>query len=702
MMSPPSLPQGLDQAALDRLLHAYGIAGEFIEFSGNVKQIPLAQRYHMLQAMGRAPGDAAALDVALRAIEAAHFKALPPVLTASAEAGWVELWFPPAGLDQPCQWHIACEDGAELHGEALPHEWPQGETLHYENTQWQVRHLCLPALPFGYHRLRVEQGERRWQTLLLVAPERAWLAPALAAGKRIWGLSAQLYTLRSPDDCGIGDFSALSRLVELAAAGGAAFVLLNPLHALDPRYPENASPYSPSDRRFLNPLYIALQLAPGFSTAAFQALWHGEDTQQALAQARAAPEVAYSAVSALKYRLLEALYGLFIADTEAPEQAQFHAWRAQAGMPLAQFSAFQATLAPPGSVAASADYQSWLQWLAQAQLDACQARALAAGMALGLVRDLAVGSSVDGCEVLGNQSQYCLAARIGAPPDNFNPEGQNWGLPPLLPQALEADEFRLFRHLLRANMQACGALRIDHVLGLCRLWWCPNDGSNATGAYVHYQVDVLFAILRLESWRQRCVVIGEDLGVVPPVIRGYLENGGIYSNCVFYFEKYDDWHFRKPWDYKWQTLAMQANHDVAPLAAWWKGSDLELRHKLGLIADEAQLRHELDWRRGERGQLLQWLDEQQLLPANWQTRPLDAPLDAPLQLALTRALGHANAQLLSVQVDDLAGMELPVNIPGTSGEYANWRRKLPVDIDTIFALPSVQAQLAALRETRQG
>jgi 4-alpha-glucanotransferase len=700
LVTPPTVPDDLDPSALDRLLHLYGIASEFIEFSGNIKQIPLPHRYHMLGAMGQAPRNAAALDEALHRFEARRFHGLPAVVSVAAEAGQVELWFPADCLGLSCQWFIACEDGSELEGEGQPDAWPQGGDAVFEDAAWQARQLCLPHLPYGYHRLGVRQGERQWQTLLIVAPERAWLPPALAEGKRIWGLSVQLYTTRTEGDCGIGDFAALLQTVERAGASGAAFILLNPLHALDPRYPENASPYSPNDRRFLNPLYIALNQAPGFLTDAFQSLWRSAAVQAQLEHVRNAEQVLYGDVSALKYRLLEALYAEFYRDGFHEAHEELALWRKQAGEPLVQFAAFQAALAAPGSVAANVDYQAWLQWLAQRQLERCQARALEVGMVLGLVRDLAVGSSVDGCEVLSNEQEYCLAARIGAPPDNFNPEGQNWGLPPLLPYALEADEFRIFRQLLSSNMQACGALRIDHVLGLCRLWWCPTDGSNATGAYVHYQMEELFAILRLESLRQRCVVIGEDLGVVPPSIRAYLENGGIYSNCVFYFEKYDSWHFRKVDEYKWQSLAMQANHDVAPLAAWWKGSDLELRHRLGLIADMDLLQKELQWRRGERGQLLEWLDEQHLLPAEWRARPLDAPLDEPLQLALTRALGHAASQLLSVQIDDLVGMEQPVNIPGTSSEYANWRRKLPMDITTLFARPSVQRLLNALREAR--
>ncbi|HWK54135.1 MAG TPA: 4-alpha-glucanotransferase [Hyphomicrobiales bacterium] len=693
-------PDHLDAVLLDRLLKACGIGGEFIEFSGNIRTIPLAYRYRVLQAMGLAPADDEGLRELLARHEAEEYRALPAVQLVEAAAPEVWLWLTETYAKGFCRWRLEPEEGEPLEGGGCPQQWPNGEAALFGGQVWRRYALRLPPLPLGYHRLAVELDGQRWHSLLIVAPTQAWRSPKLARGERSWGLSVQLYTLRSLRNWGIGDFADLRRLTMLAAGEGADFVLLNPLHALDPRHPENASPYSPCDRRFLNPLYIAVDELEGFGDAAVQAWWRSASVRRRLRKAVEAPLVQYGDVARLKFDAFARIYAVFDAEASEQERAAFAHWRTQAGDALVQFSRFQASLAAADSVAAKEDFQAWLQWQAQCQLEACQEQALAAGMDIGLVRDLAVGSSADGCEVLSNQDQYCLDARIGAPPDSFNPDGQNWGLPPLLPAALEADEFRIFRELLCSNMRACGALRIDHVLALYRLWWCPNDGSNATGAYVHYPVDLLFAILRLESVRQRCVVIGEDLGVVPPEIRSYLENGGIYSNCVFYFEKYDNWHFRKPEHYKPQALTMQANHDVAPLTAWWNGSDLRLRRELGLIPDDAHLVQEQQWRRGERGQLLQWLDEQGLLPGHWQARPLDAPVDDALRVALTQAVARVASQLLSVQIDDLACLELPVNIPGTNSEYGNWRRKLPDPLEALFARPFVTQLLDSLREAR--
>lgn len=564
--------------------------------------------------------------------------------------------------------------------------------------------LTLPALPAGYHRLRLQCGVSWSETLVISAPADTWQPPALQAGHRLWGLSAQLYTLRSAADWGMGDFADLEELCRLAAAQGAAFVLLNPLHCPDLRYPENASPYSPDDRRFLNPLYLHLPWCEGSDATAVQALLDSPAFQAELALARGGQLVDYVRIHALK---LQALARAFVAfrtlDAGSLAFTAFRRYVDEQGTVLQTFAGFQAArwAQQAGDTAALGDpvFHEWLQWQARRQLQRCQQQALACGMSIGLVQDLAVGSIVDGCEVQTNPQLFCTDARIGAPPDYFNPEGQNWGLPPLRPEALNETAGQHLQTLLAASMTGCGALRIDHVMSLMRLWWCPDDGSNAGGAYVYYPVDLLFAILRLESHRHQCAVIGEDLGVVPPEIRAYLDGAGIFSNSVFYFEKYDGWHFRKPVDYKPHALAMMANHDVPPLACWWHGADLVIRRGIGLVADD-RFDDEMNWRLGEKGQILHWLQEQGLLPADWKPEQTTRRLDADMCEALARGFGRVASVLVSVQLDDLAGAELPVNIPGTHVEHPNWRRKLPLETAAVFTSTIALRMMEALRETR--
>jgi len=695
----------MDPERLDLLLQSYGIASEFIEFSGNVAHIPLANRVHILGTMGVQLDSAAQVEELLQARELARLeKCLPPVQVCNPGTAVSQLFLEGPVGTEVVRWRLELEDGSHQEGESDLAELSLLGTHAVGNRHFEQRQLPLPAVPEGYHRLVVQTGCGEYDSLLIAAPTRTWQPECLHEGRKLWGLSTQLYSLRSAGNWGIGDFADLRRLVQLSAANGAHFILLNPLHALDLRYPENASPYSPDDRRFLNPLYIAVQDCEDFLSPDVQEALAGSKQLATLAALRLAPHVDYTGVHAIKLAVLALMYHSFISRHEAlqsPRARDFRAFVHRGGVALQVYVAHQAArLADTETQFAQPGFHLYLQWLAFNQLRDCQQFARDAGMPLGLIRDLAVGSSVDGCEVGSNAGLFCTAARIGAPPDNFNPEGQNWGLPPLLPEALQQTRFAHMIDLLRSNMRDCGALRIDHVMALMRLWWCPDDGSNASGAYVHYPVDVLFAILRLESVRNRCVVIGEDLGVVPPEIRSYLDDAAIYSNCVFYFEKYDGWHFRKPEHYKAQALAMIANHDVPPLRAWWDCKDLLLRRSIGLIPDDDRLLQEQQGRAGEKTQLLQWLAEQQLLPESWQDRQVERPLDAILAQALVAACARVESRLLSLQLDDLASVDTPVNIPGTSCEYPNWRRKIPVALEDIFSNTAAQHMLQTLREAR--
>lgn len=707
-MTTRTTSSSLDPARLDALLHKFGIASEFIEFSGNVAQISLENRLHILDTMGIRIDDEEHLEHLLLQRELAELDAMLPAAVLLPEGTTTVL----VALETPAaehslNWRLELEDGGAEQGSVEPGMLRCASAHIVADRAFEKRELELPLLPPGYHRLELRSGSSVHDCLLIVAPAQIWQPECLLQGRKLWGLSTQLYSLRSRDNWGMGDFADLQQLVAHTAEVGADFVLLNPLHMLDLRYPDNASPYSPSDRRFLNPLYIAARLCDDYHAADVQALLGSAAFKHALAGLRAAENVDYPGVHRLKMQVLVLMYRSFSAGEDAESrqrQRSFRSFIEKNGKTLQVFAEHQTSLFSEQDEAErdfqSADFHLYLQWLGTLQLQSCQDKALAAGMAIGLIRDLAVGSSVDGCEVTTNPGLFCAAARIGAPPDNFNPGGQNWGLPPLQPDMLQQTRYAHFISLLQANMRACGGLRIDHVMALMRLWWCPDDGSNASGAYVNYPVEMLFAILRLESRRNNCLVIGEDLGVVPPAIRSYLEDSAIFSNIVFYFEKYDGWHFRKPEHYKPQALAMIANHDVPPLKAWWNGSDQLLRREIGLIGSDDKMQSEQTHRQGEKQQLLHWLADQNLLPAAWEDRDVSRPLDEALTLAIVRACAQVSARLLSLQIDDLAGVDTPVNIPGTSTEYANWRRKIPVPLEDIFTNPVSLDILQALREAR--
>ena len=695
----------IDPAKLELLLQQYGIESEFIQFSGEVAHIPLVNRLHILATMGVTVESTEQVESLLttRALASAE-RMVPAVVNRDPGQTELEIIIAAEDAETASHWRVDSETGESREGTFFGRDLRVAQDFAIDGRHYLRYVLALPVMVPGYYHFQLNVGEKSAVSVLVIAPHKTWQPAKLEEGKKIWGVSVQLYSVSTDRNWGIGDFADLSQLVDLAATQGADFILLNPLHALDLRYPDNASPYSPSDRRFLNPLYIAISLCADAESAPVKVALGDSEFQHQLAILRSTSLVDYSGVQAAKLKVLGLMYQSFLAVQAArngKRWQQFQAFIVPAKRSLHVFARHQATLfKSDDGVIAQPGFHLYLQWLAHNQFAECHARAVSAGMCLGLIRDLAVGSSIDGCEVITNPELFCGMTRIGAPPDNFNPDGQNWGLPPLLPNQLVNTGFAHFIELLRSNMQSCGALRIDHVMALMRLWWCPQDGTNSSGAYVHYPVDIMFAILRLESQRNHCVIIGEDLGVVPPEIRSYLEQGNIYSNCVFYFEKYDSWNYRKPEHYKPQALAMIANHDVPPLAAWWNGSDLQLRRRLGLILTDEKLVDERQWRHAEKQQMLQWLAELGLLPHSWQDRSDERPLDSALLAALVSGCARSASKLLSLQLDDLAGMDMPVNIPGTSSEYSNWQRKIPMLLEQVFANPATIEMLQALHRER--
>lgn len=693
---------GIPVDKLEQLLGLYGIASEFITFSGETAHTSLEHRINILVALGALPANEAEADrVLTQAADEPWQHWLSPVEFVSPDACQVSVHLPSDVLQHPLVWEVRLEQGDTMRGTWEAAHSEEQDQRRIGDRVYSKHILHLPALPSGYHHLQLEIGHEHAAAQLIVAPERCHEPVWLTEDKKVWGVSVQLYTMMSDVNLGHGDLADLRTLIGNFAALGADFILLNPLHALDNRYPEHASPYSPADRRFLNPLYIHPRTEPEFP------LCHGldkmlrehEDEIRALS---ASARVEYRGTFRLKYRVFDLMYQYFKSEhlqQNTQRALAFRNWVEALGERGDDFARFQSEIAIEGvESAGEPDFHLYLQWLMEAQLEACQHLALNLGMKVGIIRDMAVGTGEDSFEVRANPELYCREARIGAPPDHFNPDGQNWSLLPVRPLAQKKSGFAAFIELLRVNMKFCGALRIDHVMSLMRLWWCPTDGSNAAGAYVHYPVKALFAILRLESQRAGTMVIGEDLGVVPPEIRQYLDEAGVLSNVVFYFEKYDNGQFRRPEHYRHKALAIVANHDVPPLKAWWNGSDITLRRTIGLIQNDEHLHHEEASRLREKQFIVELLQEQQLLPSSWQDKAVTTPFDADLGQAILRLCARSASQLLSVQLDDIAGLEVPVNIPGTNTEYDNWRRKMPFPLPTILATEYARTLLSGLQE----
>jgi len=645
--------------------------------------------------------------------QASPEQALPPAAAIAAHAARWSVVLGIDGSSRRLRWTLAEENGTRHAGEADCA--PPGFRLELE--------LSLPP---GYHRLSVEglAGE----TLVIAAPPRCYRPPALADGGRVWGPAVQLYALRSERNWGIGDFGDLTRLVELAAERGAGIIGLNPLHALFPHNPAHASPYSPSSRLHLNVLYLDVEAIEEFRDCeAAQRRVRSAEFQARLAGLRAAPLVDYPGVAAAKFEILELLYAHFRGRGPG---AAFRAFQANGGRALrlhatcealqAHFragdaatrgwpawpEAFRSHDSPEVARFAAenlerVEYYEYLQWQAERQLAQAGARCRERGLAVGLYLDLAVSVDRAGSDAWTHEECYAPGASVGAPPDEFNPNGQNWGLPPLRPDRLRASGYRLFIETLRENMRDAGALRIDHVMGLMRLFWIPPGTGAAEGTYVGYALEEMLAIVALESERQRCMVIGEDLGTVAEEMRAVLARYEVLSYRLLYFERGAGGAFKPSAEYPRDALVAVSTHDLATLAGWWAGRDLRLRLELGLFPDEGVYEKQLAERAQERVRLMLALQHAGLLP------PALAP-DVTGSQSLTPALAEAvhafvaaaPSRVMLVQLEDVIGATEQANLPGTTEEHPNWKRKLAETLEQLAGGERLRALAAALSKIR--
>lgn len=484
------------------------------------------------------------------------------------------------------------------------------------------------------------------------APGRCWSPAALRAGGRLWGPALQLYAARSARNWGIGDFGDLRALLQWAAARGAALVGLNPLHALFAHDPARCSPYSPSTRLALNALYLDIEAIPEYASCApARALVASAPFRARLARLREAPLVDYPGVAAAKHEVLRLLYARF---RDSPRVAELESLRSE---DVRRHAAWEAQHEGGG---ADPLFYEYLLWQAEAQLAACAARAAELGMAVGLYLDIAVSVDRAGSEVAAHPGLFARGASVGAPPDAFNPHGQDWGLPPPRPDRLRAGGFAHFRHTLRANMRHAGAIRIDHVMQLARLYWVPAGFEPTAGAYVRYPLREMMAVLAEESRRHRCLVVGEDLGTVPPEVRAAMAEAGVSGMKLLRFERDAQGAFRAPQDYPRAALAALGTHDMPTLAGW-----------LGDPACAA--------------------DREALAAA------LGAPPDAENVHAF---LAATPCQVMLLQPEDALGVTEPWNVPGTTFEHPNWRRKLPVALEDFGASERLQRVVNVVREQR--
>jgi (1->4)-alpha-D-glucan 1-alpha-D-glucosylmutase len=698
----------VSDARLAALATLYGIEAGYHDVFGQWRAASEDTQRALLAAMGVDATSEAAVEAAIAAHQRASWElAVPPctVLGRADLARGVRIHLASKAYGSNLAWRITEEHGRirEEHFESAALE-ALGE-IDRDGLAARAFSLPLPQdLPEGYHAMAILAGGGVLaQGVLVVAPEQCHLPDALVEGGRAWGAAVQLYGVRSERNAGIGDFTDLRHCMEAWGERGAAFVATNPLHDIGIADPGFASPYSPSSRLFLNALYIDVEATDDFAElcAIDEAVvepWRAE-----CARLRALEEVDYAAVACAKRAMFDRLWAHFRSrhmGAGSRRARAFADFRALGGAALRRHAIHEALLEehggpwqgwpaelrdPAGAAvqrfaaehAERVGLHEYLQWMADLQLAAAQERARDLGMAIGLFADLAVSVAAGGSEAWANQDLYALGVSVGAPPDEFNPRGQDWGLPPLAPQRLRECAFAPFIATLHACMARAGALRIDHVMGLARLFWVPAGREASDGAYVRYPLEEMLAIVALESRRHRCLVVGEDLGTVPDELRMRLERANLLCYRLLLFER-EGAAFRAPSAYPRRALVAWSTHDLPTLAGWWSGEDLRTRLALGL-ATEGETHAQGVERRAARTELLDALLREGVA-ARGAIRA-DGPATDELMLAVHAYLARAPSAVMVVQMEDVFGVREQANLPGTIDRHPNWRRKLPLAIE---------------------
>lgn len=726
---------------IDRLAALAGIEPSYYDIGGTRHDTPMPVKTALLAAMGFDLASDASLAAGIAELEKGPWRRwLAPALIAPADErnAALEISLPARFDRKQFAWTIELEQGGRRHGEFRAEEIEAVKAREIDGQTVLQRQLLLAApLPPGYHSLILQGPDGADEALLIAAPPQCYLPPVLQQiDAKLWMISAQLYAVRSRCNWGMGDLGDLAHLVEQSAEAGAAGVLLNPLHALFPGVPAHASPYSPSSRLFLNPLYIDITATPGFiRSEASHHVMEAAGGDAVLNTLRQSSLIDYEAVARAKWPALEEMHRSFRRLHPRDESwpgtldESFRAFRTCAGAALRHFALFQvldevhskaagrriswtdwpeayrspfspAVLAFADAHADRVDFHEYLQWQADEQLAAAAAKCREGGMAIGLCRDLAIGVDAGGADAWSLQDVLVERARIGAPPDDFNPQGQEWGILPMNPLALRQQAYRPFIELLRSNMRHAGAIRIDHIIGFQRQFFVPVGGKAVDGTYVRYPFDDLLAITALESHRNRCMVIGEDLGTVPEGFRERMRAAGALGTCVLYFEKNGTGRFRPPADYPEMALASVTTHDLPTLAGYWEARDIEFRRATGAYTP-AEAERAAEARRQDRAALFRALIDCKLIEVDvGKEAMVPERMDPTLARAVHLFLASARARILSIQLDDLLGELDQINMPGTVHQYPNWRRKLSRDLEDPAFKRSLNALAERLRAVR--
>ncbi len=688
-----------DEAIRD-LANRAGIAVEWHDYAGKPHVVPVGVLRAILDALGlkcTTRGDLLASRKLLQ--RRSSVQTLPPLITAIA--------------GRPTRLDVGASDAqpARLSLET-------GETREISLSPVRGR-LRVPAISeTGYHRLLIEDRE----IVLAVAPSRSHAIDDAVPDARLWGIAAQVYSLRHRNDGGIGDAAGIAALAEAAGARGADVLALSPLHAMFGSDPSRYGPYGPSTRLFLNPLYASPRLV--FDEEAIAQALTDSDLAEEFTALENAALIDWPRATRAKQELLRTLFMQFMAepDEEGPLRLDFARFRAEGGELLAQHAVFETLhavqsaegtpdwrrwpidLRDPSSAAVAVfatshddevEFQCFLQWLTDRSLAIAQNRARSSGMRIGLIADLAVGMDPTGSHAWSRQNDILSRLSVGAPPDLFNPHGQNWGLTTFSPRALVNGGFAPFLATLRAVLRNAGGVRIDHAMGLGRLWMIPEGADPADGAYLAYPLADLLRLVALESQRHRAVFVGEDLGTVPAGFHEALDTAGVHGMRVLWFERRNH-VFVPPDGWDQSAVAMTSTHDLPTVAGWWHGTDIAARAECGRLGvgvreEDVFAEREEDRRALWSAFVLAGVAEGSVPP------PENTP---PVVNAAVRFLAATSSPLCLLPIEDLLGIEEQPNLPGTVDEHPNWQRRLDPPAEALLDEPATSARIEWLATRR--
>lgn len=712
------LPDSFEQL-LDRAASWYGIDGEFWDIFGNLHTTSVAAKQAILRALGVKADSASDLEQALARLARNEWQHMLPPAVVAAEAPAIEvpLHMPAERLGVRGHFTVRSETGGIDEFDLNLFDLPQIASAEMDGRTWVRMQVTLPvALPLGYHEVRVSAGGSEACTRYIVTPERAYISPHLGRGGRAAGIAVSLYGVRSGRNWGCGDFHDLRSVIDWVAEElGASFVALNPLHAIHNRRPFNTSPYLPNCIFYQNYLYLDVEGMEDYTACKrARGLRATPEVSLEIEALRDSPFVEYERVAILKLRFLKLAFCQFLREWPAgsPRARAFEAFRTREGELLETFATYcaldeeihranpdiwlwtdwPAPYQDPCSVETATFrkkrwrrvmFYQYLQWQIDIQLAAAQAWARGRHLSIGLYHDLALATDRFGSDLWAHRPFYVAGCRVGSPPDDFSPKGQDWAFPP--PNSLRhfEDGYRLFAESIRKNCRHGGALRIDHVMRLFRLYWIP-DGVEATeGAYVRERNLDFVRILALESVRNHVVIVGEDLGTVEPSIRETLARFGMLSYRLFYFEKNDSGEFRSAAEYPMQSLVSSTTHDLPTLAGFWIGADIAARRAANIIDDDVESA-QLAQREIEKQKMLDVLVRLELVRPDLPRDAADYPeLTGELHNAIVGFLAMTPSQLLAINQEDLTKEVHQQNLPGSTWQYPNWGRKMRFTIEQL-------------------